>query len=51
MKIMRHGNGSSETYHTSDNDYGGKVLKIGHIPPNILVDSVDEVTDPCQKWK
>ena len=28
----------SQTYHTSNNNNGGEILKIGHIPPDILVD-------------
>ena len=39
----------SQTYHASSDDNGGKVLKIGHIPPNILVDSEDDVTNPSQE--
>ena len=30
-------------------DNGGKVLKIGHTPPGVLVDGEDEVIDPCQE--
>ena len=40
---------NSQTYHASSDDNGGKVLKIGHIPPNILVDGEDDVTDPSQE--
>ena len=36
-------------YHTGNNSKGCKVVNIGHIPPDILVDGVDEVTDPHQE--
>ena len=39
------------TYHTSNDDNGGKVLKFGHIPPDLLVDGIKQVTDPSQERK
>ena len=39
----------STYHHTGSNDDGSKVLKFGHIPPDALVDGVDEVTDPRQE--
>ena len=39
----------STYHHTGSNSDGGKVLKIGHIPPDVLVDGVEEVTDPRQE--
>ena len=54
----RHANGGGGyswlwllTYHTSNNDNGCEILKIGHIPPDILVDGEDEVKDPSQEGK
>ena len=38
-----------DTHHTSSNDNRGKVLKFGSIPPDILIDGVDEVQDCCHK--
>ena len=41
--------GGCFTHHTGNDDNGGKVLKFGHIPPDVLVDGVDEVKNPRQK--
>ena len=35
--------GGCFTYHAGNDDNGGKVLKFGHVPPDVLVDGVDEV--------
>ena len=37
------------TYHAGSDSNGDQVLKFGHIPPGLLVEGVDEVTNPRQE--
>ena len=37
------------TYHTSNNSNGDQVLKFGHILLGLLIEGIDEVTDPSQE--
>ena len=37
------------TYHTSSNSNGDQVLKFGHILLGLLIEGIDEVTDPSQE--
>ena len=51
LKLSCHnstGSSAPLTYNTNNNSKGCKVLKFGHIPPDVLVDGIEQVIDPSQ---